>query len=60
MLCGVKVASGLGVSQSRAGEAEGPAPGAGSEVLQSSGGAGQGLEPRERTAGAGESGRSKN
>lgn len=51
-LC-LKAASGLGVSQSGAGEAERPTPGAGCEVLQGPGGAKQVLYPRERTSEAG-------
>lgn len=51
-LC-LKAASGLGVSQSGAGEAERPTPGAGCEVLQGLGGAKQGLLPREGTSEAG-------
>jgi len=49
----LKAASGLGVGQSRAGQAERQTPGAGGEVLQGPGGAGQGLHPGERTTEAG-------
>lgn len=55
MICDLQAASGLGVSQSRAGQAEGQAPGAGGEVLQVPGGTGHGLHPWERTAEAGRS-----
>ena len=55
MICDLQAASGLGVGQSRAGQAEGQAPGAGGEVLQGPGGTGRGLHPWERTAEAGRS-----
>lgn len=55
-LC-LKAATGLGVCQQGAGKAEGQTPGPGGEVLQSSGGAAQSLDPREGTAHPGESDR---
>lgn len=54
MVFDLKAASRLGVSQSRAGKAERPTPGAGCEVLQSLGGSRQSLNQRERTAESGQ------
>lgn len=45
MVCDLKAASRLRVGQSRAGQAERQTPGASCEVLQSPGGARQGLHP---------------
>lgn len=54
MVFDLKAASRLGVSQSRAGKAERPTPGAGCEVLQSLGGSRQSHNQRERTAESGQ------
>lgn len=51
--CDLQAPSGLRVGQSGAGEAEGQTPGAGGEILQVPGGAGQSLHPRARAAAAG-------